>query len=91
MELTLIQPEEFTKKLDLILQEIADLKKAQAAAEPSRIPFNQFCREHGISRVTGYAWRDRGLIRLEKIGSRQFVIRESIVVQQRYQREPAAA
>ena len=65
-----------SQKLDTVLTELAVLKSARTEVEPTRIPFNKFCKEHGISRVTGYAWRDRGLIRLEKIGARQFVVRD---------------
>ena len=60
-------------------------------AVPKRIVFKAFCKAHQISRVTGYAWRDRGLIQLEKIGGRQYVKSDSIKVDSKYQRESSHA
>jgi hypothetical protein len=84
-----------TNPFEEILQEIKAVNDRLTILEkktspgPTRIPFSQFCKENNISRPTGYAWDDRGLIKTEVIGGRRFVLSESILVNQKYQREPA--
>jgi len=81
--------EEFNRKLDETNKRLEAIEKKLVPAAPTRIPFSDFLKEKDISRPTGYAWRDRGIIKLEKIGGRQFVLSDSIIVTNKYQREPA--
>lgn len=78
--------QELSEKLDLILQRVEHLETGEK--HPQRIPFPDFCAERGISRPTGYSWAERGLIKLEKIQGRQFVLSNSITVAKKYQRQP---
>lgn len=72
-------------KLNSVLQEIETLKSGRPA--PTRIPLKDFCSERNISRPTAYAWNERGLIRMERVGGRQFIALNSITVTNKYQRE----
>jgi hypothetical protein len=85
--------QEINQKLDRVLAENQKLLSIiqNSASTPERIPLAKFCEEYEITRPTAYAWNDRGLIRFEKVGGRQFVIVGSISVVKRYQREPAEA
>ncbi|MBT1698242.1 hypothetical protein KK083_15220 [Fulvivirgaceae bacterium PWU4] len=82
--------EEITQKLDTLIKDVAELKK-NGPCQPSRITFTEFCKSQNITRPTGYAWADRGLIKMEKIGGRNFVISDSILVKSKYQRQPQQA
>lgn len=59
-------------------------KKNEAAAD--LIPFPLFVKENGINRKTAYNWVDAGKIKITKIGGRVFVLRDSILIDSRYQR-----
>jgi hypothetical protein len=71
--------EEINQKLDRVLEAVG---KGPSQA-PILIPFSEFCKDRGISRQTGYAWDDRGLIKLEKVGGRQFVLADSVSVRRK--------
>lgn len=73
------------EKLNSVLQQIETLKSGRPA--PTRIPLKDFCSERNISRPTAYAWNERGLIKMERVGGRQFVALNSITVANRYQRK----
>jgi hypothetical protein len=45
-------------------------------------PFNRWCRENGITRATGWRWRNDGVIETVNIYGRQYVTREE---EQRFQ------
>ena len=77
--------DEISQKIDTVLLELAQLKKAKSTA-PLKLSFAEFCHQYGITRPTGYAWAARGLIQLEKIGGRNFVPVDSISVSKKYQR-----
>lgn len=77
------------RKLDAVLESNEKVLQAVSVngSATKRIPFKDFCKEHKISRVTGYAWDKRGLIKVEKIGGRNFVLSNSISVSAtKYQR-----
>ena len=79
----MVTTEDLSKKIDIILSQLAELKRPS----PTRISFSDFCKDYGITRPTGYAWAERGLIKLEKIGGRNFVPIDSISINSRkYQR-----
>jgi hypothetical protein len=80
--------EDIAQKLDKVLQVNRELLSAieRRGVTPYRVPFSEFCKEQNISRPTGYSWADKGLIRMEKIGGRQYVSTESIITKPR---EPA--
>ena len=80
---------EISQKLDTVLVRLAQLEQAKSST-PERISFADFCKTFQISRPTGYAWADRGLIRLEKIGGRNFVPSDSITISKKYQRKELA-
>lgn len=71
--------DEIYQKLDSVLIRIDQLEKAKSSV-PNRISFSDFCKDYGITRPTGYAWADRGLIRMEKIGGRNFIPTDSISI-----------
>jgi hypothetical protein len=71
--------EEICQKLDAVLTRIDQLEKVKSSV-PSRISFSDFCKDYDITRPTGYAWADRGLIRIEKIGGRNFIPTDSISI-----------
>lgn len=76
--------------LSLALKRIDQLEKAKLSV-PERIPFPEFCKQASITRPTGYHWAERGLIRMEKIGGRNFVLADSISVNsKKYFRKEAA-
>lgn len=68
------------------LHQKVDLLLNREAAKAERIPLPDFQKEWGISRPTVYAWGDRGLIKLEKVHGRQYVLASSITVNKKYQR-----
>lgn len=80
--------EEINTKLDQIL--LVNNRILLSLENPARkkIKLNDFCKEHEITRPTAYAWRDRGLIKIEKVGGRNFVLTDSIAVEKKYQRKP---
>lgn len=82
--------EEINSKLDVLIEEVAKLKGA-AKPTPLKITFTEFCRINNITRQTGYSWASRGLIKIEKVGSRNFVPLDSVKVTKKYQRELFAA
>jgi hypothetical protein len=82
--------EEITQLLNTISARLEALEK-KAGSDPSRIPFHIFCKEYSITRQTGKAWADRGLIALEKVAGRLYVKKDSITLIKKYQREPIAA
>ena len=71
--------DELTENLAVALKRIDQLEKVKLSV-PQRIPFPDFCREANITRPTGYHWAERGLIRMEKIGGRNFVLADSISI-----------
>lgn len=72
--------DQLEQKVDSILNCVQPQQRTDDAA----VPFPVFCKRQGISRVTGYAWRDRGLIVMERRGGRQFVVEDKSA--KRYQR-----
>lgn len=81
--------EEINQKLDNLSQRIQNMESIKHT--PSRIPLRDFCDERKITRPTAYAWNDRGLIVLEKIAGRQYVLSNSITIAKKYQRQPETA
>jgi hypothetical protein len=82
--------EEISLKLDAVLDRLSKLEKEKSV--PDRIPFQGFCKDFGITRPTAYAWADRGLIKIEKIGGRNFIPSSSISVNsKKYNRTKEAA
>lgn len=79
--------EEISQKLDTVLNRISALESRSKA--PSKILLSDFCRDQQISRPTCYAWAQRGLIKMEKIGGRNFIDATSVKIK-KYQREPVA-
>jgi hypothetical protein len=77
--------DEISEKLDTLIKEWSDFKRKEI--QPSIIPLPEFCKNNNISRPTAYAWHERGLIKLEKKGGRQYVLADSVAVK-KYQREP---
>lgn len=71
--------DELNENLSLALKRI-DLLERSKLSVPERIPFPDFCKEANITRPTGYHWAERGLIRMEKIGGRNFVLADSISI-----------
>lgn len=74
------------EKLNTVLQELETLKSGRPA--PTRIPLKDFCQERNITRPTAYAWDQRGLIKMERVGGRQFVNLSSITVTKKFERKP---
>lgn len=75
----------------IILEKLNSIEKRLDGLQnprPSKTAFPDFCKEKNISRPTGYAWADKGLIRLEKIGGRQYVLLDSVAVTNKYERKP---
>jgi Mor family transcriptional regulator len=72
--------DDLTENLTLALKRIEQLEKVKLSV-PERIPFPEFLKQEGITRPTGYKWAQRGLIRMEKIGGRNFVLADSISIQ----------
>lgn len=82
--------DELNENISLALKRIEQLEKVKLSV-PERIPFTDFLKEAKISRPTGYHWANRGLIRIEKIGGRNFVLADSISVNsKKYFRKEAA-
>jgi hypothetical protein len=82
--------DQLSENLSLALQRIDQLEKAKLSV-PERIPFPEFCKEANITRPTAYHWHERGLIRIEKIGGRNFVLADSISLKsKKYFRKEAA-
>jgi len=82
--------DELSSNLATALKRIDQLEKAKLSV-PERIPFPEFCKEANITRPTAYHWHERGLIRIEKIGGRNFVLADSISIQsKKYFRKEAA-
>lgn len=77
--------DQLNQKLDTLIKRVEAIEGIKKA--PSKIPFKDFCQQRNISRPTGYAWRDKKLIELEKIGGRQYVVSDSIVIENKYQRQ----
>ncbi len=79
------------QKLDKLLEmhtriiHAIDQALSSQAVSYNRIPLNQFCKEFQISRPTVYAWGMRGLIKIEKVGGRCYVLSNSIAVEKKYQ------
>lgn len=77
--------DQLNQKLDTLIKRVESIEGIKKA--PSKIPFKDFCEQRNISRVTGYAWDKRGLIKLEKMGGRQYVASDSIIIENKYQRK----
>ena len=84
LQIVLAKLESLNKDVQSLTSEVNSLRKQLQSGENEKTPFHVFCREHDISRPTGYAWADRGLIKLEKIGGRQYVTSSSLPA--KYQR-----
>lgn len=78
--------QELNEKLDKVLNRI-DAIESKSNAKPKRISLPEFCQRQGISRVTAYAWHNKGLIELEKIGGRRFILEDSVSISKKYQRK----
>ena len=82
--------DELSQNLATAIKRIDQLEKTKLSV-PERIPFPEFCKQASITRPTGYHWAQRGLIRMEKIGGRNFVLADSISIQsKKYFRKGAA-
>lgn len=82
--------DELNENLSLALKRIDQLERSKLSV-PERIPFPEFCKQAGITRPTAYHWHARNLIRIEKIGGRNFVLADSISIQsKKYFRKEAA-
>lgn len=80
--------EEIITKLDqILLTNERILLLLNTPIQRKKIPFSVFCKENGITRPTAYAWRDRGLIKIEKVGGRNYVLTDSILVDKKWQRK----
>jgi hypothetical protein len=79
--------------LDELLQQVQQLHKKvdvlqdQIVNKPTRLTFTEYCRREGITRPTGYKRAELGLIELEKIGGRQYVVADTIQNVKKYQRQ----
>lgn len=67
-------------KLDKLLDMNARILEALKNPTQQKIPFKDFCTQYKISRPTAYSWNERGLIRIEKVGGRNYVLIDSISV-----------
>jgi hypothetical protein len=74
-------------KASLISEIREEFMRHQQQSKPHRITSTDYCREMEITRQTLYQWRDKGLIKTEKIGGKNYVIEDS-VVRKKYQRKP---
>lgn len=77
--------DEISQKLDTVLTRLSDLEKSRQA--PTKILLSDFCRGQGITRPTAYAWADKGLIRMEKVGGRNFIPIDSVTITKKYERK----
>lgn len=78
-------------QLQAVLERLDSMTELGSSKSSKKIPFSEFCKQENIARTTCYNWAERGLIKLEKIGGRQYVLSDSISVTKKYQREPVAA
>lgn len=65
-------------KLDYIISRLDGILESPIS-KPSLMSLPAFCKKEGISRVTCYSWAQKGILKLTKIGGRQFVELDSIV------------
>lgn len=79
--------EEIITKLDELITICNRILLLLGNPVKQKIPFKEFCKEYEISRPTAYAWHDKGLIKIEKIGGRNYVLIDSISVTKKYQRK----
>lgn len=81
--------------LDEIRQEVLTIKELLQKQDhaknilPRKITFKQYCEEEQISRPTGYKRAELGLIRLQKVGGKNYVHTDSITLVKKYERVPA--
>lgn len=81
--------DELSQKLDAVLDRLSKLEKEKSV--PDRVSFTDFCKEFGITRPTAYAWAGRGLIRIEKLGGRNYIPTGSISINsKKYHRKEVA-
>lgn len=79
--------DQFNSKLDTITQQLSELRGKVTETREQKIPFTTFCRDQEISRVTGYAWEEKGLIKTELINRRRYVLSNSVLIPpKKYQR-----
>lgn len=76
--------EELHEKLDVVIKRLDSIESIKKV--PTKIPLSTFCKEQNITRPTAYAWSERGLIRMEKTGGRQYIASDSIIIDSKYQR-----
>jgi len=69
--------DELTENLSSALKRIEALEGGKLSV-PDRLSFPDFCKRAEITRPTAYAWAERNLIKIEKIGGRNFVLVDSI-------------
>lgn len=72
--------EELNTKIDEILAINHRLLEALKNPTQQKISFKDFCTQYKISRPTAYSWNERGLIRIEKVGGRNYVLIDSISI-----------
>lgn len=71
--------DQITESLTLVNSRLEALESIKLSV-PERVSFPDFCRRAEISRPTAYHWAERNLIKIEKIGGRNFVLVDSISV-----------
>lgn len=79
--------------LDEIRQEVLSIKEilqkqSQATNSlPAKMTFKNYCEQESISRPTAYARASKGLIELQKVGGKNYVLLDSIQLAKKYQRK----
>lgn len=79
--------EEIVTKLDQIIAMNDKILLSLTNPVDRKIEFNNFCKDFNISRPTAYAWGKKGLIKIEKIGGRNYVHTDSITIDKKWQRK----
>lgn len=75
------------EELKALRQQVTELQKMGGVQPKEKIPLPDFCREFDVTRPTPFSWNKRGLITMEKLGGRWYVLRDSISIQRKYQRD----
>jgi predicted site-specific integrase-resolvase len=75
-------------KADLISTLKSEVSQLNTKSASGRVATSEYCRQNSITRHTLYRWRKRGLIQVEKIGGKHYVILDS-GDRKKYQRELA--
>lgn len=77
-----------TKDLADLRQEVQALKQVKHTPLPPRhTPLNDFAGKVDTCRRTIYNWAEKGIVDLERIGGRVYVVNDSVKVSGKYQRK----